>query len=483
MKTTFKRVALCGAVFLAAAPVNAGWIQSLGMSEQCIALGGACVAKEGDFAAFYHNPAAATSFKSTVIGGNLRSLDTTHVSLKDSGGSHSIDGTNTEGQVAIAPTFAVYMPISQDITLGLGIGAPFAITADWENDDGIHRFNMSDQSLFVIELSPNVAYKVNDKLSLGLSFNIVALKQLRTESLIPLSFGAALPPALGGAGVIIPTTADSPIIGSISTSTDGAFGLGIPPDEFETSFEEFSFTLGMQYQATDRLRLGAVYRSQTDMSFSGDLKLDINPAGLGEQTVAYELEFDMPGHVQIGAEYELIPDKLAWSVDGQWTNWASADGIGSTTKFEFDAPLLGFINDLQVDYEANNTMTFRTGLEYKFNERITLMAGYAFDESIFDDQYVDILVYDSDRNIFSLGLSYDLRANANESGWIWTAGMQITDYKDRKIEVGESQNLGGFSLPNLLDADTLSFSANRDTFEYGGAILAFGMSVQYNFGD
>jgi|GEM_PF-1877939 len=482
MKSIYKKLAIAVTLVVANNSANAGWIQSLGMSETCVAVGGACVAKEGDYAAFYHNPAAASVFKTKTMGGNLRVIDTTYVTLEDSGGTHSVDATNIEGDVAIAPALSYYQPINENLTLGFGIGAPFAITADWENDEGIHRYNMSEQSLFVIEISPTLSYKVNEKLSLGLSVNVVALKQLRTESLIPLSFGAALPPALGGAGAITPTTADSPIIGSITTSTDGAVGLGIPPDEFETSFDEYSFTLGMQYQVNDRLRLGAVYRSQTDMSFSGDLTLDLNPAGLGQQTVGYELDFDMPGHVQLGVEYQLIPNKLAWSFDTQWTQWASADGIGSTAKFKFDAPLLGFINDLDVDYEANNTMTFRTGIEYAINEHLSVMAGYAYDESIFDDQYVDILTYDSDRNIFSLGMTYDTRAGSHSGGWAWTASVQMTDYKKRNIEAGESQNLGGFSLPNLLDADTLSFSTNRDSFEYGGAIWAFGVSVQYYFG-
>ena len=72
--------------------------------------GRGCVAKEGDFAAFYHNPAGTSAFEYTAIGDNLRLLDTTGVNIQDSGGRHSIDGTNTEGQVAMAPTWAFYMP-------------------------------------------------------------------------------------------------------------------------------------------------------------------------------------------------------------------------------------------------------------------------------------------------------------------------------------------------------------------------------------
>lgn len=478
-----KRTVLLGtavSMIFATGQSQAGWIQSLGQSERCISMGGACVAKKGDYSAYYHNPAAAT-FDTVVVGGNLRLLDTTHADLIDSAGNHSVDGSNTEGEIVYAPTLAGYIPLSETITFGIGFGAPFAITADWNNDDGIHRFNMSDQSLFVMDLTPTLAFKVNDKLSLGVGLNIIVLKQLRMESLLPNSFGAALPPALGGAGVVIPTTSDSPVMGSMSLSTEDDVNLGIPPDGMATSFDEYSITLGIQYQVTDRLNLGAVYRSKVDMSWDGDLTLDLSPAGLGSQTVGYDLDLDMPAHLQIGFSYDLVPDKLSLSMDLQNTFWSEADGLGTQTIIRFDDPLLGFVNDLEVDYNAQDTLTAKLGLEYRLDQNWSLLAGYAFDESIFDNQHVDILVYDSDRDIFSLGVSYETDADSNSPGWTLHLGAQLVNYRERNIAVGESQNLGGFSLPNLLDADTLSFSANRDEFQYGGSILALGFSMQRKF--
>ena len=42
------------------------------------------------------------------------------------------------------------------------------------------------------------------------------------------------------------------------------------------------------------------------------------------------------------------------------------------------------------------------------------------------------------------------------------------------------KNLGGTTLPNLLDGDTLSFTPNRESFQYGGAIWAGAISMQFN---
>ena len=317
---------------LLAASAHGEWIQTVGLSERCIALGGACVAKADDYGAYYHNPAAATAFEKALIGGNFRILDTTRLDLRDSAGNQSVPKTNAEGKVAIAPTLAGYFPLRDRITFGIGLGAPFAITADWDNDEGMHRYNMSEQALFVLDLTPTIAFAVNERLSLGVGLNLVALKHLRLETLIPQSFGAALPPALGGAGVVIPTTPDSPVIGSITLETDGDVGLGIPPDQFAFVLDEFALTLGAQYRASDRLTLGAVYRSQTDSSWEGDVTLEI---GGVPQTVGFDLDLDLPGHLQAGFAYDLIPDQarlvVRRSVDplvaGRWHRLAGGDRV------------------------------------------------------------------------------------------------------------------------------------------------------------
>lgn len=482
MKSARQVAALAGAAITISLPASAGWIQSFGQSERCIALGGACVAKANDFGAYYHNPAAATEFSSPVIGGNFRILDTTFVDLIDSAGNHNVDRTNTEGDVVIAPTLGAYLPVSDSVTFGVGVGAPFAITADWENNDGIHRFNMADQSLFAIEVTPTAAFKVTDRLSIGAGLNVVALKQLRTQTLIPDSFGAALPPALGGLGAIIPTTPNSPVIGSIVLQSDRDVPIGIPPDQLDTSFDEFAVTLGAQYKVSDRLTVGAVYRSKTAVTFDGILTLDLTAGGGGRQRVGFSTDIDLPAHLQAGFAYDVIPGRLNWSFDVQWTNWASTTGLGSPLVIRVDEPLLGIINDLQVDYDANDTFTFRTGLEYAVDRHWTLLGGYAYDQAIFDDQHVDILTYDSNRHLLSAGVMYDTRDDEREAGWTINVGAHATIYEDRRIAAGESENLGGLSLPNLVDGDTLGFSSNREAFSYGGAILAGGISLQYTFG-
>ncbi len=107
-------------------------------------------------------------------------------------------------------------------------------------------------------------------------------------------------------------------------------------------------------------------------------------------------------------------------------------------------------------------------------------SGYAYDQRAFHNNTVDILTYDSNRNIFSLGGTLDFRAS-NKRGWIVSSEAQLTHYASNTIQAGESNNLGGLSLPSLSSAGTLGFVPNRGPFTFGGNIWGCGVSATYEF--
>ncbi len=473
------RGALCTGVALFAfnGTAHAQYITSLGNDENCVAVGNACTALEGSLGSYSVNPAAATSMDRPRIGFNARILDTRHLDLIDTDGNHNIDRTNTKGELAVAPTLAAYLPVSDRVTVGLGIGAPYAITADWGNADGMHRYNMSDQALFILDVAPTVAFKVNDRLSVGATLSVTAFKHLRTQSLIPDSFGAALPPALGGAGAIIPTTPTSPIIGSITLNTKHDFHIGLPPDNLEAAFDEAALIIGAQYKPMPGITIGVSGRTKTKTVFHGTTTLVV---GATTQTSPFSLRLDMPGHLQAGIAVQALPSLLL-SADWKRIFWSDAVGLGTPAVIKFKQPLLGFIDDLQVDYRARDTNTFSFGAQYKLMPPLTLLAGYAHSGSVFPKDRVDILTYDAGRNIYSGGLRFDTRADGKGKGWIIALSYQWVQYDKRRFATGQSANLGGVSLPVLLDANTLSFGPNRSPFQFGGSIRAVSIGLQRAF--
>lgn len=201
---------------------------------------------------------------------------------------------------------------------------------------------------------------------------------------------------------------------------------------------------------------------------------------MGSQSTGFTTALDMPGHVELGAAYQVVPARLTWSLDVERTFWAQTRGFGSPANIRFQQPLLGLINNLKISYDGHDANTYRTGMKYQVTPIIAVMGGYAYDQRAFRNNTVDILTYDSNRNIFSLGGSLDLRSS-DKRGWLIATDAQMTHYDRNTLQTGESSNLGGLSLPNLSAGGTLGFVPNRGPFTFGGNIWGFGVSATYAF--
>jgi long-chain fatty acid transport protein len=443
---------------------HADWIQSVGIGQKSSNLGGAVTATADDWDAYYTNPAGAANFRRPFIGGGVKSFDSRNLKFNDSTGSHDVRSTLKESELAVIPGAAGYYPINDSLTVGLGFGAPFAIAGDWNNDSGIHRFNMTDQSLIVTDLSPLIAYQVSDKLNVGFALNIAAFKHLRTSSLFGDNF-------LGGG-------ADGNPDGVISLNTHENATLPVPPfDEFDPSFDEIGYTIGAQFKASDRLSLGIVYREEMPTTFEGTVSTNLTGTTLTDE---FSVDLHMPRHLQLGTYYQAT-SRLGISTDVRWTNWSDAKGIGSPLNVRFQNGTILGLSGLQVNYDANDTISIHLGASYKLDDRWTLQGGYVYDPSPFDDKNVDILSYSSDRHILSLGAVYDARERDTGKGWEFTGGLQALIYEDRNIAAGESSNLGGLSSATFAGPGVVGFTSNTDRFKYGGYLWTAGLSASYRF--
>ena len=117
--------------------------------------------------------------------------------------------------------------------------------------------------------------------------------------------------------------------------------------------------------------------------------------------------------------------------------------------------LVGF--DTAKDKLWEDTNTYRIGLTYQYNDRLTLMAGYSYDETPVPAKTLSYELPDSDAHIFSAGFKYKQTENLS-----W--GMAIL--YDKKVE------------------RTLAVGENDDkivgTFSDGGAILGT-VGISYRF--
>jgi len=123
--------------------------------------------------------------------------------------------------------------------------------------------------------------------------------------------------------------------------------------------------------------------------------------------------------------------------------------------FNYDRPLPAF--DAPIDKSWKDTNTFRIGLTYLWNDRLTLMAGYAYDKSPVPSRTLGYELPDGDAHIFSAGFSYRQTENMK-----WGMAVLYDHKKRRSLTLGENDN------------------GIVGTFDKGGAILTT-VGFEYKF--
>jgi len=207
-------------------------------------------------------------------------------SVAEAGGS---DGGNA-GNIAAIPAFFMVKKLSERVRLGFSLVAPQGGAMNY-SDNFVGRYGATKVSLAAIGGSPSIAYKVNDRLSLGGGVSII---YTQFEESIAINQSALLPgPALPDGKV------------KFENMTD----LGYQP------------FVGLTYNLSDSLMLGVVYRAEMDVNLEGDLNFRslVFPT---PQANNIEIDWDNPQVLKAGLRYELAPGKrVIFSAD--WEDWSA----------------------------------------------------------------------------------------------------------------------------------------------------------------
>ncbi len=345
---------------------------------RAVGMGGAFVARASDGSAMFFNP-AGLGFQQGV---NL-SLGTTLIfpSTTFTGPTPSTTETSMNSQVFYPSNFYASYSLNDQWVVGLGVFSPYGLGTEWPATWAGNRLAVkTDLQTFYI--SPTVAYKVNDKLSLGLEVNVV-LGTAKLSYKIPTF--STFPPS-------------TPAPNSLGDAALDGKGNGV------------AFTIGALYKATEKLSVGASYRSLVKIDFSGTATFTNMqglqawfPGGNGSVTLP------MPSNLQLGLAYEVGP-MLTLEGDFQWVGWKSYDQLQVILA---DGPTAAPFGKLQSSPAVqtkswDDGYLFRLGGEYKVNDKLTLRAGYIMDVSPQPPSRTEPMLPDADRNDFSIGGGYQI---------------------------------------------------------------------------
>jgi len=384
-----KKRTMWGAVALllvvSASSLYAGGFQLNEAGARAMAQANAFAARANDASAIFFNP-AGIAFQP----GHSVLFGTTIVAPSVSFYGPIVDGNDpaisTESKLnkQIFPPINVYgkFQITDDLHAGIAINNPFGLGTEWP-EDWVGRFITTKISLETFFITPTVAYKLTDRLSIGGGMNYV--------------FGSVLiKRAVSVTSVYVP---ESPIV-TIDMSASGGIGWNV----------------GAKYILSDDISLGASYRSAVTIDAEGTADFTPNYAALKLPVGDASASLTLPATGFAGISYKVMKN-LEIEADYQFIGWSSYDTLA--VDFAADASKRSASPKMYED-----TYILRFGGEYTMDDW-QFRAGYYFDHSPVQTEYLEPILPDSDRHGFNIGAGYSFTKNLRmDMSYMFLKGVQ-----------------------------------------------------------
>lgn len=295
------------------------------------------------------------------------------------------------GDWAAVPAGYMTWQLTDRVTAGLGIGAPFGLKTHYDSS-WVGRFHAVKSEIKTVNINPSIAFKVNDVLSIGLGVNF----QRIDADLTSVANAVAVPG--GGVG----QQALARIKGD-----DTAWGWNV----------------GAMFQLSPDTRLGVAYRSKVDYKLEGSARfssITASPAatadlnqGLGGDVTA---DVELPDTATFSV-MQKISDRWTMLGDVSWTGWSTLQ------KLEVNRVAGGKVTTEELKWRDTWRVAF--GGTYAYTDALSLKFGLAWDQTPVRDTTRLPRVPDEDRVWLSLGLQW--RPNATSAVDVGYAHLFVKD--------------------------------------------------------
>jgi len=348
-----------------------GWALGIRAPDQdafATARGNAFVATANNPSAIYYNPAGITQIEGIAFraGGY-------GIFLKDeyegAGGDFE-----TEDKYGLLPQFYSTMPIKgTPLTVGLGSYCPYGLSLDWFGRPPF-RYLGSEGSVKYLTLNPELAWKINDALSVGAG--------------VTLNYSKA---SLGRTQLVYPP---------------------MPPRDYFFRFKGDDFAVGANagilWRPHPKHSFGVSYRSPTTMDYEGDSTI------MGREHPA-AASFRYPQNFIAGYSFRPTPKwNLEFNLD--WTDWDNLNTV--TLRHSAPASPL-FPAAVPMNFNWESSFMFQWGVTRDLGKGFSVSAGYIFSQNSVPDDAFNPTVPDSDRHVFSVGVGRSWKR------WSWDLAYQF----------------------------------------------------------
>ncbi|MGA0530670.1 OmpP1/FadL family transporter [Hansschlegelia sp. KR7-227] len=281
------------------------------------------------------------------------------LSLITGGAAATGDGGDIGKNAVLASGYNAYR-LNDKVAIGLSINTPFGLATDPSHDWAGQLLNRSSKVL-TVNAAPTIGYKVNEWFSVAAGVQIQYL-DIRLRQALAITPGAPS-----------------------ATLRGDDVGVG--------------FTAGFTVKPTSATEIGVGFRSKIEHNLEGKLHV-FNPLTGGKLPSKIKADVTLPEMVSVGVRQQ-VTDELTLLAGGEWTNWSRLSTVKVKAR---GGPAAVPLPTLPFNY--NDGWFLSGGAEYKFTPAFTGRAGVGYEWSPIDDKNRSARIPDDDRWWLSAGASY-----------------------------------------------------------------------------
>lgn len=290
----------------------------------------------------FFNPAGMTQLPGIHLSAGVTGIGPSY-KFKNNGSSGALLGTagngGDAGSWAAVPNLYVSWQLSSKLFLGLGISAPFGLATEYENSNWIGRVQSIKSEITTVNYNPSIAYRLNDKVSLGFGVNYQTIDAELTS------------------------------LNSQLKGDDSAWG----------------WNAGALFTLSPAMRVGVSYRSAIDYRLQGT----VNGA------LPIRADVKLPDTFILSV-WQQVSDRWEAMGDLSYTRWNTLQSLNVTSA---NSGVL--LTSEPLNY--GNSWRLAWGAAYKSSDALKLKFGVAYDRSPVNDANRTARVPDNDRLWLSLG--------------------------------------------------------------------------------
>lgn len=367
------------AVVCAAPASEAAGFAIFEQGARAMGFAGAVTAQSKDGSAIFHNAAGIAFLKDKQIyfGGTLIHPSASFTGQEPFPGPGITE--NGDVGILIPPNFYYTHPFSERVAFGIGVHVPFGLQTKWENPDNFSgRYISTRADLKGFALNPTVAFKLEDRLSIGVGLD-VRFAKIALDRRVP---------------VVNPFS--QRVVDGAEVNLESDMNTG------------FGFNVGIMAKPSESLSVGLSYRHKVNVDFSGTANFEPIATGSPELDVRVrallpagatpvETAIEFPGFASFGFAKSF--GDWTFEADVNWYQWSTFDELTLTFPSE---PRL----NETIEEEYSSSFQYRFGIERVLNEAWEVRGGYFFDETPSPPASMSPLLPDANRHGFCLGGSW-----------------------------------------------------------------------------